>query len=115
MIESKGKTNHNAVLKGPEGHSLCVFKDENPKATDAERYKAVAYGGWEILHGLTSPDGIHWSLMSENPLKVPGTFDSLNVVFWDSVVKKYRLFSRHFEGDANVRAIQMCESDDFIN
>ena len=59
-------------------------------------------------------DGIHWRLAQEPPLDVHGAFDSANVAWWDSVVGKYRLFSRFFQ-EGRGRAIQSCTSDDFIH
>ena len=51
--------------------------DENPACPREERYKALAgikrEGG---LFAYKSPDGIHWSLMQEEPVITNGAFDS---------------------------------------
>ena len=47
------------------------------------------------------PDGIHWEMMSKEPLKKDGTFDTVNTSFWDSRTQTYRSFTRYFEGLVN--------------
>lgn len=103
---------NNVVWQGVQAHNLVVFRDTSPNCRPDERYKAVG-GAWEKLYALYSSDGFHWRLAQPEPLDIPGTFDSANVPFWDSVIGKYRLFSRHF--DNGRRAIQSCTSDDFIH
>lgn len=112
QIPFHGSTRNHIVYEGVAGHNLHVFRDGSPACMPGERYKAVG-GEWEKLQGFASPDGIRWRKLREEPLDVKGTFDSLNVAFWDSRLGLYRLFSRHF--DQNVRAIQSCTSEDFIH
>jgi hypothetical protein len=57
---------------------------------------------------------LRWRLAQEAPLDIRGAFDSANVPFWDTVLGKYRLFSRYI-GPGSCRAIQSCTSDDFIH
>lgn len=73
--------------------------------------------GENNLYALHSPDGVHWSLTRDEPLSVPGKFDSANVAFWHKKLGKYRLFSRFVETrhGCRFRAIQSCESDDFLH
>ena len=63
--------------------------------------------------------------MTEDTLKMDGTFATVNTSFWDSRIQAYRSFTRYFEGlkdDSNVlgvdnvtiRAIQNSTSKDFI-
>lgn len=115
LIECEGSTANNVVHDGVGAHNFHVFRDDNPAARPAERYKAVG-GGWQKLCGFVSPDGLRWKMAQEEPLPVPGTFDSLNVAFWDARLGRYRLFSRYFDNDhGGVRAIQSCESEDFLH
>lgn len=111
-IEFKGSTRNNIVYMGSAGHNFHVFRDDNPACKPGELYKAVG-GEWEKLCGFVSPDGWQWRKLQAAPLDVKGTFDSLNVAFWDARLGKYRLFSRYFGN--GVRAIQSCVSEDFIH
>jgi len=43
LVEFQGSKDNNIVLKG-HSHAFAPFKDQNPKAPPAERYKAVAIG-----------------------------------------------------------------------
>jgi len=115
VFESAGTTDNNLVWRGPQSHNLCAFLDANPAATPEGRFKAVGGSGKKSLYGLTSPDGIHWKLAGDQPLEIPGAFDSLNVAFWDAHTQRYRLFSRYWEDAHSVRAIQSCESEDFVH
>jgi hypothetical protein len=105
---------NNVVWQGIQAHNLVPFFDANPACDPDCRFKAVGGTGENNLYALVSPDGLHWRLAREEPLAVPGAFDSANVPFWDPAVGKYRLFSRYFEPGRG-RAIQSCTSDDFIH
>jgi len=105
---------NNVVWQGIQSHNLVAFRDHNPSCAPDEGFKAVGGTGKNSLYALTSPDGLHWRLAQDEPLGVPGAFDSANVALWDSVLGKYRLFSR-FGQEGRGRAIQSCTSDDFIH
>ena len=60
-----------------------------------------------------SPDGIHWSAMSKEPVITYGAFDSQNLAFWDVVHGEYRAYWRTF--DKNVRGVRTATSGDFIH
>lgn len=115
LYEFEGSKENNIVFQGLLSHNFSPFLDANPNAKPDERYKAVAglstEGGG--LCGLTSPDGIHWRQIGDKPLITDGVFDSLNVAFWDSLTKCYRLYSRYMAG--GVRAIQSATSKDFVH
>ena len=117
LVEFEGSKENNIVFRGYEAHNFCVFRDDNPAAPEAQRFKAVGGGSRDNLHGFFSPDGVHWSRIQEGPLKVTGAFDSVNVPLWDPHAGCYRLFSRYFDESpgARVRAIQSCSSEDFIH
>jgi hypothetical protein len=61
---------------------------------------------------LKSSDGIHWQLMSEEPVITEGAFDSQNLAFWDPVHKLYRDYHRTFR--VGVRDIMTCTATDFL-
>ncbi len=105
---------NNVVWQGIQAHNLVAFCDGNPDCRDDQRFKAVGGTGKGNLYALFSADGFHWRLAQEQPLAIPGMFDSANVPLWDGVLGKYRLFSRFFE-DGRGRAIQSCTSVDFIH
>ncbi len=113
---------NNIIWKGIESHNLTPFKDDRPCVLLEHKYKAV--GGATPpgksngqLYALSSNDGVVWKRLMESPILEKGTFDSQNVVFWDTNIKKYRCYSRYFDkgGFSGVRAIQSCTSDNFIN
>jgi len=108
----------------------AVFKDENPEAPADARYKALMpanRGPMDYRRGLLafkSPDGLHWSPMSDLPVLSDGAFDSQNLAFWDAEHGVYRAYWRYFtEGgydDKKVwnpkghRAIRTAVSKDFL-
>ncbi|MFW5799071.1 MAG: hypothetical protein ACOCXX_05375, partial [Planctomycetota bacterium] len=108
---------NNIVWQGVQAHNLVPFRDDNPACPDEQRFKAVGGAGHRKLYGLVSPDGLHWTLVQDEPLDIDGAFDSANVPMWDARAGVYRLFSRYFvdEGGKHYRAIQSCTSEDFVN
>ena len=132
LFEHEGSKDNNIVMtSGPmgpinvdAGHP-AVFKDDNPDATADAKYKAIFRS--QSPNGLLpfkSPDGIHWSPMTDAPiLHGLGAFDSQNLAFWDPNIGKYRAYWRIFtEGVTNddewkpggYRAIRTATSDDLI-
>ena len=96
--------------------NFMVFKDENPACPASERYKGVGSAKWKQLGYWTSADGIRFAFPGVFPFE--GFFDSLNVVFWDKLAKRYRCYFRGFhsvEGEEKptVRDIRYVESADF--
>ena len=121
LHEFQGSKENNIVIAsgklGPlnvdAGHP-AVFLDENPRALKKARYKAILRSSKPNgLLPFQSPDGIHWSPMTESPiLSGLGAFDSQNLAFWDANIGQYRAYWRIFtEGR---RAIRTAVSDDFI-
>lgn len=107
------------------GHP-AIFKDENPDVADDARYKAMLRSSNPNgLLPFKSPDGIHWSPMTESPvLRGLGAFDSQNLAFWDQNINKYRAYWRIFTAGvtndktwkpAGIRAIRTATSDDLIH
>lgn len=120
----------------PPCHNFAPFYDENPNCPKEQKFKAIGLNGWPNakLLAFCSEDGKNWVPLVEEPIISDGMFDSLNTAMWNKNAKKYRCFSRYFKqseeqkeaqskaeikGDfeavPGTRAIQICESDDFIN
>ena len=116
LFEFHGSKQNNIVWDGIGTHCFTVFKDGNPNCPQHERYKAISRGRPRAKKGLyafKSRDGIHWSLMKDEPVITTGAFDSQNLAFWDPHAKIYREFHRTFH--EGVRAIMTGTSSDFLN
>ncbi|MBN1342510.1 MAG: hypothetical protein JXQ73_07510 [Phycisphaerae bacterium] len=119
LFEYEGSKANNIVWKNGGCHNFAPFKDPNPDCKPDERYKALGSVPYKALDktrtGLAafkSPDGIHWSYLSEKPVITKGAFDSQNLAFYDTLRGEYRDYHRGFaEG---VRAIMTCTSKDFL-
>ncbi|MBX3178882.1 MAG: hypothetical protein KF886_16120 [Candidatus Hydrogenedentes bacterium] len=111
LIEFEGSKANNIVWDGMGVHNFAPFKDTNPDCKPEERYKALAGGEKKGLVAFTSPDGIHWNLVSEEPVITNGAFDSQNLAFFDNTRGRYVDFHRGFKD--GVRHIMTCTSTDF--
>ena len=117
IVEFAGSKQNNIIWDNEIGaHNFAPFKDTNPSCRPEARYKALGSKGMEALYAFESPDGIHWSLLREEPVITDGAFDSQNLAFWDEergcYVDYHRDASRH-RGE-KVRDIKTAVSDDFI-
>ena len=80
----------------------AVFMDENPDTPPDARYKGLLpanYRPKDFRRGLLafkSPDGLHWSPMSDRSILADGAFDSQNLAFWDAQHGHYRAYWRYF-------------------
>ena len=91
IVEFEGSTDNNIILGSPP-RNFSPFKDTNPDVESDAIYKAVALEKmWQGLFAYKSPDGIHWSLMTESTVITDGAFDSPNLVFWDGVNQELSL------------------------
>lgn len=120
LVEFEGSKKNNILFKGPESASFAPFLDRNPNCKPEEKYKALSYFVMKRtgrMVAMCSPDAIHWRRMQEEPVVPPGQYDSLNVVTWDVIDKKYRVFDRFWSagGFKGVRGIESRTSDDFLN
>lgn len=117
LVEFNGSKKNNIILdgrddRGPADH-FVPFKDPNPNAAADAKYKALANNRrYKALFARKSPDGIHWTLMAEEPVITKGAFDSQNLAFWDKVRGEYREYHRDFRQG---RDIMTGTSDDFVN
>lgn len=118
----------NNILFGPKTlphlDNFMVFRDDNPACPPEKRYKAILSQENRTLWYFYSADALHFS--RGGILTDQGSFDSLNVAFWDSLAKKYRCYFRagHAPGskeilrylnESHVRDIRYMESEDFEN
>ena len=138
LHEFNGSTANNIVMvrqqvgdSTSEPGEPAVFKDENPEAPADARYKALLPANRapgdsrRVLLAFKSPDGLHWSPMSDKPILNDGAFDSQNLAFWDPVQKQYRAYWRYFTNGGHDsetvwnpqghRAIRTATSKDFLN
>ncbi|UCG15602.1 MAG: hypothetical protein JSV19_09935 [Phycisphaerales bacterium] len=125
LFEFDGSTDNNIVWTGHkkaywESHNFSPFKDTNPAAPPARRYKAVTLSRHEIdgetrkvLMGFVSPDGVRWTRLQETPVITEGSFDSHNTAFWDTVRGRYVCYLRH--GRQGVRSVMRATSPDFVH
>lgn len=123
LIEFAGSRENNLVWNG-KAVNLAPFRDDNPRAKPAERYKAIARTG--DLHTLVSPDGIHWKLNGPKPIFTNRPFDSHNIGFWDAQTSQYVVYTRGTRSDGpvgrgmadrfqgGVRWVRRATSKDFI-
>ena len=117
LVEFNGSRNNNIILDARDDRSPAInfapFKDPNPNAAPAARYKALANNrGYKGLFPLRSPDGIHWTPMHDEPVITQGYFDSLNLAFWDAERGQYRDYHRDFR---HGRDIMTAVSPDFLD
>jgi len=116
LVAFNGSKRNNIVWDGIGSHNFAPMRDANPDCTPDAQYKALASGEGG-LYAFKSSDGIHWSLMSDQPVITKGAFDSQNLAFWDTTRSRYVDFHRGFneEGGKRVRDIMTCTSTDFIH
>ena len=106
LIEFEGSKKNNIIWDGIGSHCFSPFKDPNPDSRPDERYKALSRGrplGKKGLYAFKSPDGIHWSLMKDEPVITDGAFDSQNLAFWDSTRGEYREYHREFRDGRDIK------------
>lgn len=124
LVEYEGSTDNNILWDGgPEKHSglhgFTPFVDTHPDCPPEHRYKAVGAIGYhgDGLYAMSSPDGLHWSLMQDGPV-LPKTdmlkFDSQNQAFYDATIGAYRCYMRAWS-ERQRRDIATSVSDDFLN
>lgn len=81
-------------------HNFSPFLDRNPAVSAGARYKAWSGSLFNNPRGglmaLSSPDGIHWAKMREEPVLAAGALDSQNVAFWSETENEYLAFFRAF-------------------
>ena len=111
LYDYKGSRENNIVWEAPGLDNLHVFRDTNPNCRPGEEYKGVSSGKGGLF-SLKSPDGIHWSRLSEQPIITKGTFDTHNIAFWDGLRNHYWAYIRDFHN--GIRDIRVSTSTDFL-
>lgn len=124
LHEYEGSKQNNIIWTGVGTHNFAPFIDTRKDCPAESRFKALgglpSQGGLFAFH---SPDGIHWSLLNDQPVVTKGAFDSQNLAFWDQTAGVYRAYFRTFtEGvttakewkPAGYRAIRTATSRDFL-
>ena len=102
--EFAGSRDNNIVWTEAGSHNFMPFRDENPRASGAERYKAIG-GGY---HGFVSPDGIHWKKVRDAKIidpfaKCVGDGDWIGQAFWDAEQEHYVAYVRGWRGSDPIR------------
>jgi hypothetical protein len=124
LFDYNGSKQNNIVWDGVGVHNFAPFLDTRPGCPPESRFKALGGTAQEGgLFAFQSADGIHWSLMRDEPVVTVGAFDSQNLAFWDTAAGKYRAYFRTFTkgvttgkvwSPAGYRAIRTASSDDFL-
>jgi len=114
LHEIDGSKTNNVVLPGVIG-GCAVWLD--PKAPEEHRYKTQAkvYPSGQ-LHMHSSPDGLNWNFF-ERLEPGPGGWDTQSIVFWDSSISRYVLFTRRWvrldPKPHSYRTVRRLETTDF--
>ena len=112
-------TKNNIVLAhaAPVTHNFSPFLDKNPGVNPGEKYKALGGTGKSGLIAWSSPDGIHWKKLQDEPVFTQGKFDSQNVAFWSESENQYICYFRTWteEGYNGFRSVGRTTSKDFIH
>ncbi len=128
LLEVKGTRRNNVLQVGGYPNVPPPFLDTNPACPPDQRFKGLC-AHLEQAHAMSSSDGLRWAPMQQEPLDMPGQFDTINTSFWDRTTGCYRSFTRcwfdpargrmigfkDMEGTHPVRCIQHATSPDFIH
>ncbi len=121
LHEIHGSKSNNAILANasPFSHNFSPWIDTRPGCPAEQKYKALAgvhKGGG--LFAFVSPDGIHWTKLSDKPLITSESFafDSQNVAFWSETENQYVCYYRSWQTPhGELRTISRTTSPDFIH
>ncbi len=124
LYEHQDSKQNNIIWTGVGTHNFAPFLDRRGDCPPESRFKALgglaSQGGLFAFH---SADGIHWSLLHEDPVVTAGAFDSQNLAFWDETAGVYRAYFRTFTKGVTTakvwkpegyRAIRTATSRDFV-
>lgn len=113
------KTNIILANAAPVTHNFCPTLDTRPGVPGEQRFKAIGGTMTSGLIAWSSPDGIHWKRLRDEPVLTkpmvpfPYMFDSQNLAFWSPTEQKYLCYFRVFK--EGIRRICRTTSDDFLN
>ena len=128
ILAFNGSRDNNLLQAGGIPQIPPAFLDTNPACPPEQRYKGLT-ARWQELYAQVSSDGLRWHNIIDGPVKMTGSFDTINTAFWDAHARRYRSYTRYFinmnEGTTAenvlggkptvVRAIQCSTSEDFIH
>jgi len=128
LVQWQESTQNNLLQAGGVPQIPPAFLDANPACPPDQRYKGLT-ARWQELYAQISPDGLRWQNVIDGPVKMTGTFDTINTAFWDACARCYRSYTRYFINMTDetttenvlggkptvVRAIQCSTSEDFIH
>ena len=118
LFEVNGTLDNNIVLAnaGYVNHNFSPLLDTKPGVDQNQRFKALGGALESGLFAYTSPDGIHWQKLQEEPVFRKGRFDSQNVSFWSEIEQCYVCFFRGRKGHYDkFRSVDRTTSKDFIH
>ena len=100
LVEFDGSRKTNIIMDGEPilNGMFAPFKDGNPLCPPDARYKSFALmqrGSDRGLWAYSSPDGIHWTEISDGPVITKGLLDTQNLAFWDGARGEYRAYHRN--------------------
>ena len=129
LYEFEGSTHNNIVMQLDDKaiDNFSIMLDTNPACPADAKYKAISgyrHDGKKHLGYYKSADGLSFTYVEDIP--VEGRFDSMNIVFWDERIGKYRLYFRdyhtldrtnriEYEAEEHVRDIKLSLSEDFVH
>lgn len=106
IVDFRGSKDNNIVLSpemvadiGGDPAHTAVMLDTNPACPPQQRIKIIIVGSKPAkgLYVLGSQDGVHFTLLTRQPLVTQGAFDSQNLMFWDPMAQVYREYHRGFK------------------
>ena len=117
-FEVEGAETNNVVLAGaaPVSHNFSPFLDGHVAADSPHRFKALGGNEKSGLIAYTSPDGLRWRRLQEQPVLTGAEFDSQNVAFWSEHEQRYVCYLRTWTGAgyAGIRTVSRATSKDFV-
>ncbi len=107
LYKIRGSRENNVVFTADkpsygESHNFAPFLDSKPGVPEDQRWKAVALRRdtdetgerRKMLTVLASPDGLNWKHLADRPVIRTGSFDSLNIAFFDNALGEYVCYYR---------------------
>jgi hypothetical protein len=119
LYEMDGHDTNNVVLAqaAPVTHNFSPFLDTRPGVPAEQRFKGLGGTGKSGLIAHTSPDGLRWSRLQDEPVFTEGVFDSQNVSFWSEHEGCYLCYFRTWSGGdySGFRTVSRTTSEDFLS
>jgi len=110
VVAWDGSLVNNIVLRNAS--QGMAFRDPNPAAPAAERYKYVAWCWSRGFYIFTSPDMIHWQ--RNETLALPFDPDGSIGIYWDDQAGLYRGYLRALKPPDSYRAVVRVETSEIM-